>query len=207
MSKADSAVSKATVQAENIGGITQTKVNIPSGVTVLSGENATNRTSFLQSVMAAVGSDDVTLKGDADEAEVELSIGGETYHRTLRRTNGSIAFGGDPYLDDATLADLFAFLLESNEARQAVVQQRDLRELIMRPVDTNEIKAEIDRLERKRNEIDDELEELDSLKEELPLLEERKRDLEDQIETKREELAEKEEIGRASCRERVYTKV
>ncbi|SDG13883.1 archaea-specific SMC-related protein [Halorientalis regularis] len=192
MSKADSAVSEATVQAENIGGITRTKVNIPAGVTILSGENATNRTSFLQSIMAAVGSDDVTLKGDADQGEVQLTIGGETYHRTLRRTNGSIAFGGDPYLDDATLADLFAFLLESNEARQAVVQQRNLRELIMRPVDTNEIKAEIDRLERKRNEIDDELEELNSLKEELPSLEERKRDLEDQIKTKREELAEKE---------------
>ncbi|AQL44346.1 chromosome segregation protein SMC [Halorientalis sp. IM1011] len=192
MSKADAERSKATVTAENIGGISRTEVDIPPGVTVLSGRNATNRTSFLQSIMAVMGSDDVTLKGDADEGEVELALDGDTYRRTLSRTNGSIAFGGDPYLEDATLADLFAFLLESNEARQTVVQKRDLRELIMRPVDTDEIKAEIDRLERQRTEIDDELDELDSLKEELPSLEERKRELEDDIDAKREALAEKE---------------
>jgi chromosome segregation ATPase len=178
--------------ARNIGGIEETTVALSSGVTTLVGQNATNRTSLLQAIMAACGSDDVTLKGDADEGRVELAIDSETYRRTLSRTNGSIAFGGDPYLEDATLANLFAFLLESNEARQAVVQQRDLRELIMRPVDTNEIKAEIDRLERQRAEIDGELEELDGLKDELPSFEERKRELEDEIETKRAELAEKE---------------
>ncbi|RXK47935.1 archaea-specific SMC-related protein [Halorientalis pallida] len=193
MSKADTSVSRATVYAENIGGIAQTEVDIREGVTVLSGRNATNRTSFLQSIMAVMGSDDVTLKGDADEGEVELSIDGDTYQRTLHHTNGSIAFGGDPYLHDPTLADLFAFLIESNEARRGVVQQRDLRELIMRPVDTDEIQAEINRLERQRDEIDEELDELDSLKEKLPSLEERKRELDEKIETKREEIGEKED--------------
>lgn len=143
--------------------------------------------------MAVMGSNNVTLKGDADEGRVELSIGGETYNRTLHRTDGSITFGGDHYLEDATLANLFAFLLESNEARQAVIQQRDLRDPIMRPVDTEEIKAEIDRLERQRSEIDDELGELHSLKEELPSLEERKQDLVGQTETIRAELAKKED--------------
>lgn len=193
MSKIDAAASEATVYAENVGGITETEVDVPPGVTVLAGRNATNRTSFLQSIMAAMGSDDVTLKGDADEGRVELTIDGETYERTLRRSNGSIVFGGDPYLDDATLANLFAFLLETNEARQAVIQQRDLRELIMEPVDTDEIQAEIKRLERRRNDIDDQLEELTSLKEELPSLEKRKRELETEIEEKRDELAAKEE--------------
>lgn len=193
MAKADTTVSEATIYAENIGGITQTEVDIPAGVTVLSGRNATNRTSFLQSIMAVMGSDDVTLKGDADEGIAELTIDGDIYQRTLSRTNNVLTFGGDPYLDDPTLADLFAFLLESNDARQAVVQQRDLRELIMRPVDTDEIKAEIDRLERQRNEIDEELEQLDSLKGELPSLEARKRELEGEIEATREELAAKED--------------
>ncbi|WP_136718320.1 archaea-specific SMC-related protein [Halorientalis salina] len=193
MSKTNTAVPEATIHAEHIGGITQTDVDIPQGVTILSGRNATNRTSFLQSIMAVMGSNDVTLKGDADEGHVELTIDGDTYRRTLRRTNGTITFNGDPYLDDPTLADLFAFLLESNEARRAVVQQRDLRELIMRPVDTNEIQAEIDRLERQRNEITEELEELDSVKERLPSLEERKHELETEIEAKREELAAKED--------------
>lgn len=193
MSKVDSTVPEATVLAENIGGITQATVDIPPGVTVLTGQNATNRTSFLQSIMAAVGSDEVTLKGDADEGVAELTIDGERFRRTVRRTNGSIVLGGDPFLEDATLANLFAFLLESNEARQAVVQQRDLRELIMRPVDTDEIQAKIDRLDRQRNEIDETLEELDSLKDDLPPLTERKRELEEEIDEKRAELAAKEE--------------
>lgn len=96
MSKTDTAVSEATVYAENIGGITETEIDVPSGVTVLAGRNATNRTSFLQSIMAGLGSDDVTLKGDADEGRVELTIDGETYERTLRRSNGSIVFAAPP---------------------------------------------------------------------------------------------------------------
>jgi chromosome segregation ATPase len=192
MPQADTTVSEATIHARNIGGITETEIDIPPGVTVLTGRNATNRTSFLQAIMAVMGSNDATLKGDADEGSVELTMDQNTYRRTLRRTNGSVVFDGDPYLDDATLADLFAFLLESNEARQAVIQKRDLRELIMKPVDTDEIQAEIERLERERKNIDDELDELDSLKEELPALEAQKRELQDDIEAKRDELAAKE---------------
>lgn len=188
MPSADTTESRATVRAENIGGITETSIEIPPGVTVLAGRNATNRTSFLQTIMAGLGSSNVTLKGDADEGNVELTVGGETYSRHLRRTNDTVVFDGEPYLDDPTLADLFAFLLESNEARQAVVQRRDLRELIMEPVDTEDIQAEIDRLERERDGIDEELEEVASLKNELPGLERRKRELEDEVEAKRDEL-------------------
>lgn len=115
-------------------------------MTVLKGENATNRTSLLRAIMAALGSDQVSVKGDADEAFVELEIDGETYTRKLSRNGSMIQATGEPYLDGPKLADLFAFLLECNEARRAVVNKDDLRELIMRPVDTDEIQREIDRL-------------------------------------------------------------
>jgi recombinational DNA repair ATPase RecF len=62
---------------ENIGGIDSTDVEIPPGVIVLTGKNATNRTSFLRSIMAAMGSVRVSLKGDADEGRVELTLDGE----------------------------------------------------------------------------------------------------------------------------------
>jgi DNA repair exonuclease SbcCD ATPase subunit len=193
MQSADATESRVRVHAENIGGITETTVEIPPGVTVLAGRNATNRTSFLQTIMAAMGSDDVTLKGDAEEGHVELTVDGERYERTLRRQEESLVFGGEPYLADPTLGNLFAFLLESNEARQAVVQQRDLRELIMKPVDTEEIQAEIERLEAERATVDSELAEIDSLKEELPGLEQRKQELEAEIEQTREELTATEQ--------------
>jgi DNA repair exonuclease SbcCD ATPase subunit len=182
----------ATFRVTNVGGIDETTVDIEPGVTVLTGRNATNRTSFLRSIMGVLGSDGVSLKGDAEEGRIELELGGEEYVRTLTRTDGTVTTGGTPYLDDAALADLFAFLLESNEARQAVATGADLRELIMRPVDTAEIQSEIREREREKSRIDDELSELESLKGELPELETKRTQLEAEIERKREELADTE---------------
>ncbi|WP_049941998.1 archaea-specific SMC-related protein [Haloterrigena turkmenica] len=184
---------KVQLTVENIGGIDDTSVTFSPGVTLLVGRNATNRTSLLQAVMAAFGSDDVSVKGDADEATVEMNVGDDTYHRTLKRVNGQITASGEPYLEDSTLADLFAFLLESNEARRAVANSDDLREIIMRPVDTDEIQAEIERLVQQRNEIDQELDEIESLKKQLPSLEEERTSLRDRIEDVQAELAEKED--------------
>ena len=71
------------LEVKNIGGIADTELEFDPGVTILSGRNATNRTSLLRSIMAALGSDDVSLKSDADEGYVSLEIGDETY--TIRK--------------------------------------------------------------------------------------------------------------------------
>ncbi len=191
------------VHVENVGGISDADVTLRPGVTVLAGRNATNRTSFLQALMSALGSEHVSLKGDADGGRVELAVDGETYTRTLERTGASVRTGGSPYLDEdelAELADLFAFLLESNEARRAVARGDDLRELIMRPVDTTAINAEIDRLKEEKRAIDDELDELDGLADRLPDLEERRTQLEERIEETEAELeAAREELETADA--------
>ena len=183
----------ATLWAENIGGIDETTVSFSPGVTVLVGRNATNRTSFLQAVMAALGSENVAVKGDAEEAVVELSVGDETYTRRFHRRGDGIASSGEPYLDDPDPADLFAFLLESNEARRAVAVNADLREVIMRPVDVEDIQSEIDRLVDRRDALQTELDEIESLKQKLPPLEEKRSDLRSRIEDKKAELSAKQE--------------
>ena len=193
MTKPDSLARTAELAVRNVGGIDETTVAFDPGVTVLTGRNATNRTSMLRSIMAVMGSDDVSLKADADEGRVQLDVGGETHVRTFTRTNGTVTTGGDPSLDDPELADLFAFLLESNEARRSVARGADLRELIMRPVDTASIQAEIQELERERSSVVDELDELETLKRELPDLESERTRLEAEIEEKRAALAAKEE--------------
>ena len=104
----------------------------------------------------------------------------------------SISRGGDPYLDDPELADLFAFLLESNEARRAVATNADLRELIMRPVDTEEIQSEIGRLRDRRESLEAELDEIDDRKGELRELEDRHETLSEEIEETETELEETE---------------
>lgn len=185
------------MRVEKVGGIDETEVAFSPGVTVLEGENATNRTSLLQGIMAALGSDDVSVKGDADGASVTLELNSETYTRELLREGSTIRTRGDLYLEDTTVADLFAFLLESNEARQSVVNQADLRELIMRPVDTGEIQREIDCLLEERRRIESELEELGSLKGRLPSLEERRTRLREEIAETKADLEAKEEEIRA----------
>jgi len=182
----------AALDIENIGGIDDLSVDLPPGVTVLTGPNASNKTSVLQALMAALGSDNVSLKGDADTGRVELDIDGNSYERRLKRTETGVTTEGNPYLDDHELADLFAFLLRSNEARRSVEADTDLRELIMRPVDMDAIKREIDQLQEEKRRLDDELDELSSLKERLPKLEQEKNDLDSQIEAQREELADVE---------------
>ncbi|MFB6105559.1 MAG: archaea-specific SMC-related protein [Halobacteriaceae archaeon] len=188
------------MSVENVGGIDGTTVEFRSGVTVLTGRNATNRTSFLRALMAALGSDDVSLKGDADEGSVTLEVGGETYSRRLTRRNGTVALDGDPYLDDPELADLFAFLLESNEARRAVRTTRDLRETIMRPIDTEEIQADIEDAKRRRQDLEDRIDDLVRAKQRLPELEERRQALIEDVEAKDEELHDvREQIASADA--------
>lgn len=184
--------SGGSISAENIGGIRSTQVSFDPGVNVLVGRNATNRTSLLQALMAALGSDSVSLKSDADEGRVELSLGDATYTREIKRRSGGVTTEGDPFLDDPESADLFAFLLESNEIRRAVTRSDDLRDVIMRPIDTEEIQAEISRLRERRERLENEYADIEERKAALPGLEESRQNLTEQIEEKRSELQAKE---------------
>jgi DNA repair ATPase RecN len=75
--------SEGSLSVRNIGGIDETELTFEPGVTILSGRNATNRTSLLQSIMAALGSDNVSIKADADEAHVELTIDSDRINRLV----------------------------------------------------------------------------------------------------------------------------
>jgi len=179
-----------TLKVKNIGGITETSVTLTLGVNILTGHNATNRTSLLQAIQAVLGSERASIKGDADKGHVELSIGGTTYTRRLQRTNEAVVIEGDPYLEDAMLADLFAFLLESNEARQAVRRDDNLREVIMEPIDTGDIERQIDQLRTQRDNIDAQIDEINREKQKLQDLEEERTRIQDNISDKRKELSD-----------------
>lgn len=187
---------QAEVTVRNIGGIDEASVTIPSGVSVLAGRNATSRTSFLQALMAGLGSKWATLKGDATEGRVTLTIDEETYTRTLTRTDDGVVFDGNPYFDDPNVADLFAFLLENNEARRAVARGDNLRDIIMRPIDTDAIEAEIKATTQERDELNARIEELDRIKQKLPELETKHEDIKSELADAREKLeAKKTELN------------
>jgi predicted nuclease with TOPRIM domain len=139
--------------------------------------------------MTALGSDNTTIKGNAEEGRVTLTVGDATYTRRLRREGNDVTTGGDPYLEDPALVDLFAFLLESNEARQAVARGEDLRDVIMRPVDTADIETEIEKLQSEREEMADRIEEIPRLKQQLTDLEKTRTEIRSELDDKRSELS------------------
>lgn len=158
-------VSRISVDVTNIGGISNTSVDLERGITALVGPNATNRTSLVQAIAGALGTDYVSLKGDAREGSVTLQVGDETYTRILHQENGDVATDGDPYLEEPELAELYAVLLESNEIRRAIRHGGDLRDLLMRPVDPDEIDNRIAELVADRREVDAELDRIEILEE------------------------------------------
>ena len=178
-----------TVSVENLGGIDRCDVTLTPGITVLTGRNATNRTSLLKSVAAALGGSAATLKSDAEEGRVELSIGDETYTRRLARENGTVTTSGRPYTDESDVVDLFGCLLGDNPVRQAVERGDDLRKVTMRPIDQEEIRREIRDLRSERASVESRLEEIARERDRLPELRERERELQDELESVDEEVA------------------
>jgi septal ring factor EnvC (AmiA/AmiB activator) len=198
-----------TVSVRNLGGIDTESVTFEPGVTVLTGRNATNRTSLLRSVAAALGGSAGELKSDADEGTVDLSLGEETYTRQFERTGGGVRTSGDPYTDEASVVDLYSCLLATNPARQAVERGDGdaLREVVMDPVDTAEIRAEIDRRQREVRSLSEdlteaarELDRLPDLRERLAARREERESLADELESVREAV-EAAEVDPADAEE------
>jgi len=187
MSNNNSGFSKLRLTVETLGGIDRRSYEFKPGVTVLSGENASNRTSALRAIMAACGSDRCSLKADADEGFVELELDGESYSRMFERTSDGVTLNGSPMITDdnrVKAIDLFAFLLADNEARRTVVSSNQgLHDIVMEPVDTDNIEAEIDRLQSNLDAVEDALDRRETLEEErIPSLEARRDDLEAELE-------------------------
>ena len=186
-----------TVYAENVGGLSESEVTLRPGVTVLRGRNATGRTSFLEGLTGVLGGSRPALKGDTEEGHIQLEWGDAIYDQHLERKNGTVRTSGRTLTERSDLVDLFVSLTESNPARRAVVRDDDLRDIIMRPVDTDAIQRRIEELQSERNRIgqrlrsiDDELDRRTSLASRRTSVEDELDGLDDRIAELREQLAE-----------------
>ncbi|MFC7046141.1 ATP-binding protein [Halobacteriaceae archaeon GCM10025711] len=179
-----------SVAVANIGGIAAGRIAFEPGVTVLSGANASNKSSLLQGLMAVLGGPDPTLKGDVDHGEIRLDIDGEEYALEVSRRDGGVVTDGTPFSDERDRCRLFASLDEMNPVRRAVVGDGDLHDLLMRPVDTDEIEAEISRLEARKASVAERLDEVERLEDRLPSVEAREQRLEDDLDAVEADLAD-----------------
>jgi peptidoglycan hydrolase CwlO-like protein len=187
----------ATLRLENIGGIDTAEVTLQRGISVLSGRNATNRTSALRGLCAVLGAEEVvppaeTMSTDASSGKVELTLDNCTYSRSYERLDGgSIRTDGDPFVETAGTVDAFVALLESNPARTVVQRGADgdsLRDVLMRPVDTYEIERRIGDVERTRRRVEDRLETIENEQDRLPTLEERREEIAAELDSVEEEI-------------------
>jgi chromosome segregation ATPase len=169
-------MSDLQITIENIGGIDHLETSIEEGVSLITGENASNKTSLLHGILFGFGAEEVPVRADADQARVELSYQDRTVERTARRHSTSITTDGDSWIgpENALRFERFAGLLETNPLRTAVQTSANVESLLKEPMD-------IQRLERKRSQKLDRKREIQARIDELGAVE-------DDLETKRSTL-------------------
>ena len=185
------------VYAENIGGLSESEVTLQPGVTVLQGKNATGRTSLLKGLTGVLGGSIPALRGNTERGHIQLEWGDSTYSQRLERRNGTVRTSGQTVTERSDLVDLFVSLTKNNPARRAVVQDEELRDIIMRPVDTDAIQRRIEELQGERNRIgqrlrsiDNELDRRTDATSRKASIENELNELDDQITELREQLTE-----------------
>lgn len=172
----------------NVGGIDKASFSFESPVSIVTGPNATNKTSLHQALAFALGQNELSIRSDATEAEVTLSIDGESVTRTARRAGQGIQIDGDAWVPTADGKELFKYfgcLLEFNPLRSAVRQNEDLEAVLKEPVN-------IDALEQQQSAKMNEKRSLQRGVEQLEDVENQIREQEQTIETQQERKAELE---------------
>lgn len=164
------------VSIENIGGIAHADRTLTPGITPLVGENATNRTSFLTALMAGLGSErddlvSVNTETERDEGTIELHVDDNTFTRVVSTDEtGRTVMTGNPLVkesDTAELLDLYAFLHGENEVRETVESSGDLYDVLMRPVDTDKIEREKSNRKKRREDLEQQLAEIEEAEDEI----------------------------------------
>ncbi len=187
MAKNKSEIIKAEIK--NIGGIEDIKFNLKPGINLLVGENAKNKTSILNGIMAAMGSNKPTLRKGTNKGKATINIKGKKHTNSLKRENGNIIHSNQR---DTTKEDLFSFLIEENETRQAVERRGDLRNIVLKPIDIEKIENKEKNLRNQKFNLRDELKSLKEKKKELQELKSKKKELENEIKQENKKLKTKE---------------
>ena len=182
------------LEISNIAGIQSGSATVESGVNAVQAENWQGKSSLLTAIETVMGCREALMEG-ADRGEVELAADDGRYHVALRRDDGQIVKDGEPYLtdeQDRITAELFAFLGERNEVRHAVRAGKSLEDVLLRPLDFENIDEQIAQLQSERNAVETELDRAESAAAELPTVEETITELEAKLSDLKERRAELE---------------
>ncbi|WP_336328547.1 AAA family ATPase [Halovenus sp. HT40] len=194
----DPADLRALVEIKYLGGIEEAETEFTPGLTVLSGENTTGRTSFLKSLTSILGGSAPSVNEHSDEGAGSISLEIQNDDDLLvdleqKHTQKGSVVGDSLYSNEKTV-DTFISLLERNPAREAVenIDSESLRDLLMQPLDVAAIEAELSDLKstrkNKRQELDDKNRQIGGLTEKI----EEKTKKENRLEEIQSELSDKQ---------------
>ncbi|WP_340097706.1 archaea-specific SMC-related protein [Salinibaculum salinum] len=178
-----------TIDIENIGGILDGNATLEPGLNAVRASNWQGKSSFIQAIKTALGVSTALTEG-ADRGGVSLQTPDRTLSVDLVRDGSTVQQRGQPYLTeeyDIVRADLFACLDETNEIRRAVREGESLEDVLMRPLDFQNIDEQIASLRREREQVETELAQAREAKKRLPSAQERVTELESELEELREQ--------------------
>lgn len=173
------------IDINRIAGILDGSATLIPGVNVVRGSNWQGKSSFIESIKTALGTSTELTEG-ADSGHVTVETPSDAYDVTLTRTDGTVTRTGTPYLTDeydVIRAELFACLDEHNEVRGAVRDGDDLEDVLLRPLDFQNIDEQITTLQREREQIETELSQAREAKKRLPSVQATVTRLEEEIDT------------------------
>jgi DNA repair exonuclease SbcCD ATPase subunit len=195
------------IEVEHIGGIRSGEATLNAGPNIIQASNFQGKSSLLAAIQTAIGTtgmfgEEHPLMEGEDEGEVTLETDEDSHTVSLSRSVGAerdtISRSGNPYLtdeQDRVAARLFAFLGEDNPIRAAVREkdQERLTELLIKPLETENIDLRIDNLRSEILEVKEELDEAETAHKKLPAAQEKVTQLESELEELKEERDELEE--------------
>ena len=176
------------LEFDSIAGISDGEAEINRGLNVIRASNWQGKSSFLKALETALGVSTPLMQG-ATEGYVTYESPDFAGTVALRRTDADIKQTGSPILCDRydiVRTELFACLGEDNEVREAVRAGANLEEIMLRPLDFENIDERISELTYERDQIDTEIERAEKAQQQLPALEQRVTELQNDLSELRE---------------------
>jgi chromosome segregation ATPase len=177
-----------TVEVSNVAGILSGSATLSPGQNAVRASNWQGKSSFVAAIRAALG-----VSRDLTEGREQGTVRLETPDRTVRvdlhRGPEGVDRRGEPYLTDeydVVRASLFACLDERNDLRRAVREGENLEDVLMRPLDFQNIDERIADLRSERDRVESELAGAETARERLPAVEQKVSRLESELADTRE---------------------
>ncbi|MGM0604169.1 MAG: archaea-specific SMC-related protein, partial [Halobacteriota archaeon] len=176
---------------EHIAGILEGRATLQPGVNAVRAHNWQGKSSFVEAIETALGVATTLTEGES-AGSVTLSHDGAAYTVELDRNDGTVRRRGTPYLEaeyDRICTRLYACLDDANPIRRAVRNGENLEAHLTRPLEFEDIDAQIDALKAEQRTTERDLERAENAARTLSDARESVAELEAELESLRQQRA------------------